>query len=101
MKTKLAFTQAVALFSVACSAGGQGTLLYDQQSVNNSLPAGILHDIQPYEPIGQSFTPGLSSVGFVRLNLSDAITGNGVGATVYVNLRADSITGPILGSTDP
>jgi hypothetical protein len=83
------------------STRGQGTFVYDQQSVNTSVPAGILDDIQPNEPIGQSFTPSLSAVGFVRLNLSDAITRNGVGAAVYVNLRTDSITGPVLGSTDP
>src|ERR1051326_1925982 len=100
MKMRLTFARAVALLSMVSSTRGQGTFVYDQQSVNTSVPAGILDDIQPNEPIGQSFTPSLSAVGFVRLNLSDAITRNGVGAAVYVNLRTDSITGPVLGSGD-
>src|ERR1051326_4495493 len=89
MKMRLTFARAVALLSMVSSTRGQGTFVYDQQSVNTSVPAGILDDIQPNEPIGQSFTPSLSAVGFVRLNLSDAITRNGVGAAVYVNLRTD------------
>jgi hypothetical protein len=39
-------------------------------------------------------------MGFLRLYLSDAAF-NGVGTTVYINLRSDSITGTILGSTPP
>ena len=50
-------------------------------------------------PWGQSFTPALSGVDFIRLKLADDRPGNGIGATVYLNLRSDSITGPILGTT--
>ncbi len=50
--------------------------------------------------MGQSFTPALSSVGFVQLEFVDD-TPSGIGATVYVNLRANSISGGILNSTDP
>jgi PEP-CTERM motif len=53
------------------------------------------------QPIGQSLTPVLSSVGFIRLQLFDVNPGNGQGATLYVNLRTSSITGPILVSSDP
>ena len=45
---------------------------------------------------GQSFTPSLSSVGFIRLMFS-----GGGGATVYVDLRSDSIYGPVLGTSSP
>jgi hypothetical protein len=33
------------------------------------------------------------------LQLADAVSGNGSGARVYVNLRSDSITGTILATT--
>jgi hypothetical protein len=84
----------------ALAACGQGTFIYDQSSATNrSVSGGVA--IQEEQPVGQSFTPALSSVGFVQLEFLDANPGNGLGATVYVNLRADSITGTILGSTDP
>jgi len=78
---------------------GQGTFVYDQQSAVE----GALQDgggfIQTLQPFGQSFTPTSSSVGFVRFWLYDANPNNGLGASVYVNLRGDSITGPIIDST--
>ena len=79
----------------------QGTFIYDQQSVTNDSKGGEgAPIIQSNQPIGQSFTPTLSSVGFIRLFVGDTFF-NGLGATMYVNLRAGSITGPILGSTEP
>ncbi len=57
--------------------------------------------IQSNQPLGQSFTPSLSSVGFIRLFLIDGVRNNGLGATVYVNLREDAITGPVLGLSGP
>src|SRR4051794_17057999 len=79
----------------------QGTFLYDQQSVtNDSRGAESVITIQSSQPVGQSFTPQFSSVGFVRLFLADDVL-NGVGATLYVDLRADSITGQIIGSSQP
>jgi hypothetical protein len=51
--------------------------------------------------MGQSFTPSLAAIGFVRFNLYDQVRNNGTGAVVYVNLRSDSITGPIVDSTAP
>ncbi len=84
----------------ALAACGQGTMIYDQQSATNrSISGGA--PIQGQEPTGQSFTPALSSVGFVQLELSDFNPGNGVGATVFLNLRAGSLTGTILDSTEP
>ena len=80
---------------------GQGTVIYDQQSAvegASSESGGIITTSQPF---GQSFTPTFSSVGFIRLWVSDLAGGNGIGSTVSVNLRAGSITGPILTSTDP
>jgi len=90
-----------ALMLSALLAHGQGTFIYDQQSATNSGPAGGDGGapIHADSPMGQSFTPSLSGVGFVQMKFNDAFNGDGVGASVYINLRADSITGPILGST--
>jgi len=70
------------VINAALFARGQGTFLYDQQSVtNDSAGAEGIQTIQSAQPIGQSFTPTFSSVGVVRLFLGD--TGfNGLGATV-------------------
>jgi hypothetical protein len=84
----------------AFMASGQGTMIYDQQS-ETSRAFDYAAPIQEQQPTGQSFTPALSSVGFVQLEFIDAHPGNGLGATVYVNLRADSLSGTILGSTAP
>jgi len=78
---------------------GQGTFIYDQQSSDESNISGLI-SIQPYQPMGQSFTPGLSAIGFIRLALQDINPGNSLGAAVYVNLRTGSIGGSILSSTD-
>jgi hypothetical protein len=55
--------------------------------------------IQFYGSVGQSFTPSLSTVGFVRLKLLDLTPSNGSGATLAVNLRTNAINGPILGTS--
>jgi hypothetical protein len=91
----------LATFLAALSSFAQGTFQYDQQSLGFYLPPNVLYDIQPNVPIGQSFVPSLAAVGFVQFELFDGIPHSGVGATVYVNLRSNSITGPILSSTAP
>lgn len=41
-------------------------------------------------------------MGFVQFEFTDSLPGDGIGATVYVNLWSDSIgTGTLLGSTTP
>src|SRR5689334_20779505 len=79
----------------------QGTFQYDQRSWPVPIAANVLQYLQPNQLVGQSFTPSLSSVGFVQLELFDGHPNNGLGATLYVNLRSNSITGPILSSSDP
>ena len=84
-------------FLTSWFANGQSTFIYDQQSINlieGSVGLGA-------QPVGQSFTPSFSSVGFIMLNLADGVPGGGGGGTPSVNLRANSITGTILGSTTP
>jgi len=77
----------------------QGTFTYDQQSANEGTGGGIANSIQLNQPLGQSFTPSLAGVDFIRLNVGDSAV-NGLGATMYVNLRTDSINGPIVATTD-
>lgn len=77
---------------------GQGTFVYDQQSADENTPGEAAVGIQSNQPFGQSFTPSLSAVGFIRLQLIGPPANSG---TLAVNLRANSIIGTILGSTDP
>jgi hypothetical protein len=78
----------------------QGTFFYDQQSSDESQLGGGAVIIQASQPLGQSFAPSLAQVGFIRLYLSDAAF-DGLGATIRVNLRTNSVSGPILGVSDP
>jgi hypothetical protein len=79
----------------AYRSNGQGTIVVDQQD----LAAMGTGTIQGNEPLGQSFTPSLSSVGFIQVDLFDGNPGNNLGATVAVNLMSGSITGTILGTS--
>ena len=83
-------------------AYSQGTFVFDQQSTTNETPyangAGTTIQIIP-APYGQSFTPSLSAIDFVRLNLNDPNPTNGIGATLFLNLRTGSINGSIAAST--
>jgi hypothetical protein len=78
----------------------QGTMVFDQQSWDESNRGEFLADISASQPIGQSFTPSLAGIGFVRLYISDR-TSDGIGTTVFVNIRSGSITGAVISSTSP
>ena len=82
----------LAIFSAAMLAHGQRNFVSDQESLTVVEGAAPLDSF--YQPVGQSFIPTLPSIGFVQLNLFC-----NSGATVLVNVRADSITGTILGSS--
>lgn len=85
---------------VVVTAGhAQGTLIFDQESSSDETVLGGLLPIQAYTSLGQSFTPSLSTVGFVWLRLSDINPGNSNGATLIVNLRAASMAGTIIGTS--
>ena len=91
----------IAAFSSLCLAAQGQVFIYDQQSVaddNLVLTGGIAFFTE--QPMGESFTPAFSSVGFVRLYIINAGE-TPMPATVYVNLLADSITGPILSQSEP
>jgi hypothetical protein len=96
MKANLYILQC-ALLAFTLPVQGQGAFVYDQQSitiVEGAAPIG-----PTYQPVGQSFIPTLSSVGFVELYLYEGDVLSSVGGTVYVNLRSESINGTIQGST--
>ena len=84
----------------AFRALSQGTLVYDQQSTTGGRHEGVVN-IQSSQPVGQSFTPTVTTVGFIQLETNDQIPGNSLGAVIFVNLRMDSITGQIIGQSDP
>jgi len=91
----------ITVITATLSAFGQSTLVYDQQSSTDETHGpGSTAPISQSAPLGQSFTPSLSSVGFVTLFNEDLIGHTGVGAEIYVNLHSGSITGPILGTTE-
>ncbi|MGC8989827.1 MAG: PEP-CTERM sorting domain-containing protein, partial [Verrucomicrobiia bacterium] len=75
--------------------------VYDQVSPVPGAPPGSAPQSLQSGPIGQSFTPSLPALDFIELWTGDGVPGNRLGATVYVVLRSDSITGPIISSTDP
>jgi len=101
MVASLALAQLV-IGLAGLSANGQGTFEYDQQSNTDETPPSFGQGgdmLQIPVPWGQSFTPSLSGVDFIRLKFDDPSPGDGVGATVYVNLRSGSISGSVIGSS--
>lgn len=72
--------------------------MFDQQSALSGLASGGA-PILSQQPMGQSFTPSLSAVGFVQFQFEN-ISGS-VGGTVFVNLVENSITGSVVASSSP
>jgi len=101
MKTRILQKLLVVVTLLPLLASAQGTFVYDQQSSDESNGGSGFNFIQNAQPTGQSFTPSLNGIGFVKFNLFDQVRNNGTGAVIYVNLRSDSITGPIIDSTAP
>lgn len=95
------FSIAIILTATACGHA-QGTFIFDQQDSTNETgsPYGTGSTIQSVLPhTGQSFIPTLPGIDFIRLKFTDANPGDNLGATIFLNLRSTSITGPILGTT--
>ena len=84
----------VPILFAARLAFAQGTVIFDQQSSDESrvLEGSIGY---PGQAPSQSFTPSFTSMDFVRL----WIIQGGPGQSLAVNLRADSPTGTILGTS--
>jgi hypothetical protein len=101
MQTQIRKKLLAASLLLPALAGAQGTMVFDQRSSDESNGGVGGNIIQNSQPTGQSFTPLLNGIDFVRFNLLDFNRNNGLGATLYVNLRSDSISGPIIDSTAP
>ena len=81
------------IISVAVSPAKADTV-FDQ--TNTELPLGTLsQNLLVFSPFGQSFTPTLTSLNFVNLLTVDG------SAIVQVNICSGSISGPILGTSQP
>lgn len=91
----------ITALTILCLVAQGQIYVYDQESVTSDTELGASgYNIQTEQPIGQSFTPTLSSVGFVRLYIQNGEEMPIPPATVYVNLLANSITGPVLGQSE-
>ncbi len=92
----------VSLLLAAFSVYSQGTFVYDQQSStderNYGYGGGPAHQLL-LPTTGQSFTPILSGIDFIRLEINDSSPTGTVGSTWFLNLHSDSIHGPVLGTT--
>jgi hypothetical protein len=99
VKSQLLTCLATCLLSTL-PAFAQGTSIFDQPSstTNGAGSSTLFFNVD--QPMGQSFIPALPSIGFVQMEFSDP-TLNGLGATVSINLRADSLTGAALSATAP
>ena len=82
------------------SGRGQGTFIYDQQSSDESYFGSGARGIQSNQPFGQSFTPSLTAIDFIRIHLGDSVN-DGLGAMIRINLRTNSISGAVIASTSP
>ena len=95
----------VAVLLAALSGLSQGTVfVYDQQSSTDegNYGYGFGPAYQSLLPTtGQSFTPSLSAIDFIRLEINDSTPTGTIGSTWFLNLHSDSIHGPILGTTAP
>ena len=100
MRTVATCILLAAIVSLSCVTHAQGTMLVDQQSFDESNYGEFLANISASQPIGQSFVPSLGGVGFVRMYLSDR-NADGIGTTVYVNIRSGSLSGAVVGFTSP
>jgi hypothetical protein len=93
----------LSLLAAVCRAQAQGVIyIYDQQSSTNesfSNSGGNMW-IQDATRLGQSFTPSLSTVGFIRLSLGDRSLDDNLGVNLYLTLRQGSINGSILATSD-
>jgi hypothetical protein len=88
----------VILLVVSISPAKADTIKFDQ--TNTGLPVGSLfQNILVFSPIGQSFTPTLTSLNFV--NLLTATVGSTSPFTLEVDIRSGSISETILGTSQP
>lgn len=67
----------------------------DQVADTGSI--GVGQNVDAFKPFGQEFVPDLGAVDIVQLRFE----GQTYDATLVINIRSSTITGPILGSSAP
>ena len=83
---------------LAVQLASAGQLFVDQQnltSISGSWSATLL------SPIGQEFVPDRSALDAVELMLANTDTSAPYPADVELNIREDSVLGPVIGTSDP
>src|SRR5688572_15257611 len=85
----------IGLSLLPTTSGAQGTFIYDQQSASEGTVGEFSVNVLSNQPVGQSFRPALGSLDFVRLYFING----GVGGSAYLNLRSNSIDGPIIATS--
>ncbi|HMB68661.1 MAG TPA: hypothetical protein VKU85_05095 [bacterium] len=90
---------AIPAATVAAAASGPFGFRVDQQ--NTDVLGGGARSISALGPIGQEFSPSLTSLTDVVLYTKDFAPHNGAGATLTVRIHERTIDGPVLGESDP
>jgi hypothetical protein len=90
--------RALAWLGAALAAPGLATADVIDQSYLPSTGQGYNLSASLNLPLGQEFTPTLTSLNFVDLDIGDASFPPGSGANFQVDIRAGSVTGTLLGS---
>ncbi len=90
----------ILLFGCGGENSSGPTFIPDQ--VNAAFTPSGFQSIQELSPIGQEFTPTLSSLDLVELFTEDfGNLHNGVGGELVVNIQRGTITGPIIATSLP
>jgi hypothetical protein len=92
-RCKKAFFLTIVLSSVVIA----DTVDTVDQSQTTRLDA--LLSAESFAPLGQSFVPSFNTLNFIELRMVDS-GGFGYGSSIYLNVREDSIDGPIIATSE-
>jgi hypothetical protein len=70
----------------------------DQSNMALFFPS-LVQNIQLFAPIGQEFTPTQPTLNVVQLRTQDFVPNDGTGASLFVNIRAGTILGSVVGTS--
>lgn len=84
--------------ALAASATTRGDIIDQAYTPNPASGQGFNVGSAINQPLGQSFTPTLTSLNFADLRIGDASSPPGTAAQVEVEIRQGSITGTVLGT---
>ncbi|HLX72913.1 MAG TPA: PEP-CTERM sorting domain-containing protein [Verrucomicrobiae bacterium] len=88
------------LFSFTLAGNAFASLFTIDQAYTGQTPPVLTWNVTEGNPIGQEFTPTLTSLNFVDLYTQDFNFAKGAtGGVVSVEIRSQTINGPILGTS--